>query len=766
MSSFLRTLLVCALVVACSCGSARAAKSGAEIYRSLCASCHGANGEGSKAYALPLLGDKSVGELAELIHRTMPEGEPEKCHGDDARSVAQYLYDAFYSPTAQARNKPARVELSRLTVRQYGETLTDLIASFRAPVKTNEGVKVEPGLWGEYFRTKRFGDKSRLFARLDKTIKFNFGDQNPHPDGDAAEFAVRWQGSILPVETGDHEFIVRAENGIQLWVNDQVKPLIDASVRSGKESIYRESIRLTAGRAYPIRLELHKSKTAKDVTAAVELRWKPPHRAEELIPTFHFSTAMPGEAFVLQTPFPPDDRSTGYERGTDVSKAWEQATTDGAIEAAAFLSARLREITGLNEGDAKRPAKLRLFCEQFLERAFRRPLTDEQKKLYIERQFAEAKSPELAVQRVVLLGLKSPRFLFREIGAPARDPFTVAERLSFALCDSLPDAVLFEAARAGKLQTPAEIREQAERLAADPRARAKLREFFLQWIKVDHFGDLSKDRKKFPEFNQELVSDLKTSLDLFLADVLGSNEADFRRLMLSDESYVNWRIAKYYGLKLPSSTPFVLVKWEPEQRAGLLTHPLLLSGLAYTDVSSPIHRGVLISRSMLGRALRPPPEAVTPLAVDLHPNLTTRERVTLQTKSETCAACHTMINNLGFALEGFDAVGKLRATEKEKPIDATGLYRTREDKQVKFTGGRELAKFLVESPETHGAVVQQLFQHLTKQPILAYGLDVPEKLRNAFTSQSFNLRSLTVEIAVTAATADPPANLTSVPKGP
>jgi len=76
------------------------------------------------------------------------------------------------------------------------------------------------------------------------------------------------------------------------------------------------------------------------------------------------------------------------------------------------------------------------------------------------------------------------------------------------------------------------------------------------------------------------------------------------------------------------------------ERAGVLTHPYLLSSFAYLDTSSPIHRGVLIMRNVLGRTLQPPPQAFTPLPADKLPNLTTRQRVALQTKPEFCNACH------------------------------------------------------------------------------------------------------------------------------
>ena len=75
-------------------------------------------------------------------------------------------------------------------------------------------------------------------------------------------------------------------------------------------------------------------------------------------------------------------------------------------------------------------------------------------------------------------------------------------------------------------------------MVADLRARSKLREFFLQWLKVDQVPDIAKDPKRFPEFNEVIASDLRTSLDLFLDDVIGSEAADFRQLLRADYVYL------------------------------------------------------------------------------------------------------------------------------------------------------------------------------------------------------------------------------------
>jgi hypothetical protein len=541
--------------------------------------------------------------------------------------------------------------------------------------------------------------------------------------------------------------------------------VIDAWVKSGNDTEYRASITLLGGRVYPIKLEFSKAKQGVDdskkqkekpppVQASIKLEWKVPHRAEESIPERLLNPGKFPETFVATTPFPPDDRSVGYERGTSVSKSWEQATTDGAIVVAGYVASHLRELSGASDGDPDREAKLREFARRFAERAFRRPLTEDVKRVYFDRQFEAARDPELALQRVVLLVLKSPRFLYREPGTGA-DPYDVASRVAFGLWDSLPDRELLDAAAAGKLVTREQVARQAERMVGDLRAQSKLRDFFFRWLKVDQAPDLAKDPKAFPGFDATVAADLRTSLELFLEDAALGESSDFRRLFLDDALYVNGRLAKFYGADLPADAPFRKVAPEPGERAGVLTHPYLMASFAYNAASSPIHRGVFLSRSVLGRALRPPPDAFSPLSPDLHPSLTTRERVALQTSPESCKACHGMINPLGFTLEHFDAVGRFRAEEKGRPIDARGTYVTRSGEPVEFSGARDLAAFLAASDETHAAFVEQLFHDLVKQPIAAYGPDALPELRRLFADHGYNVRKLAVAIVVESALVPP-----------
>ena len=570
--------------------------------------------------------------LSRLIAKTMPEDAPGECVGEDADKVAAFIFESFYSKTAPGRNKfqIPRIELSRLTVRQYKGAIADLLGSFQ---QTPGHWDLERGLKGDYSsRGRRRRDSnggSSSLNRVDPEVRLDFGTGSPIPEqnalaeiskswqgfpvlpvplstfrGYSQEFRVNWQGSLFVPETGEYEFLVRTENATRLWVNDKVRPLIDAAVKSGSDTEYRGSVYLLGGRVYPLKLELSRS---KEKTSSIALEWKLPRRAFEVIPRRNLSPNAFPETFVLQTPFPPDDRSIGYERGTTISKAWDQAATDASIEVAAYIAAHLKDLAGVGDEAPDRAVKLREFCRRLAQRAFRRPLTDEQKTFFVDRQFKEAGDPQVAVKRIVLLVLKSPRFLYREIGNSRPDGFDVASRLSFGLWDSLPDQTLLDAAATGQLANREQVARQAERMVGDLRARSKLREFFQQWLKVDQVYDLSKDPKRYAQFNEAVASDLRTSLDLFLDDVIGSDAADFRQLLCADYVHLNGRLAQFYGADLSPEAPFQKVALEPRERTGILTHPYLMSSFAYTASSSPIHRGVFIARSVLGRVLRPPP---------------------------------------------------------------------------------------------------------------------------------------------------------------
>ena len=719
---------------------------GEAIYQLQCVKCHGKQGEGVETiYPESLVGDLSIKELALYIEETMPEKKPGLCVGEEADAVASHIHYQFYSITAQARNKPAQITFSRLTNRQYRNSVADLVGSF----SWERDFGTQRGLKANYFKNRKQSKDNLAIDRIDPVISFSLEEgKTPDESIEFEAFSASWRGGLFAPETGLYEIVLKTDNAFQFWLNNSRTPLINVRVKSGDQTEYRATIFLLGGRTYPLRLSYTKSKPEKKVS--LQLSWKPPHQSEQIIPSRNLSPESFSEVLVVETPFPPDDKSVGYERGVSVSKQWNDATTYAAVEVAEKILERISELAKPGKDPEKQAENLRKFCETFVSRAFRRHLTEEHKAIYIDRQFERTDDPRTAVKRVILLTLKSPRFLFLGISQAdnpqQEEQYRLAEWLAMCLWDSIPDRRLFDLAANGKLSSEAQVKAETQRMIKNHRTRSKVRMFFHQWLQYDHFYDLTKSKELYPEFDEHFASDLRTSLDLLIDDIVWSEKSDFRELLSTNSIYLNGRLAQFYGVDLPADAKFQRVSFDPEHRAGLISHPYLMSGLAYEQGSSPIHRGVFLARSMMGRFLKPPPIAVAPLEVSLNPDMTTRQRVAMQTKGALCGSCHGLINQLGFALENFDATGRFRLKDNGKPINATGQYIDRDGRDTKFNGPQALTEFLTNSPDTHAAFAELLFQYLTKQPAQAFGSEQLTQLRESFEKQDDNIQGLLSEI--------------------
>jgi hypothetical protein len=738
---------------------------GAKVYQQMCVDCHGTKGEGvADKYDEPLVGNRSVASLTRYIARAMPEGKEGTCVGDDAANVAAYIFDSFYSPAAQARLNPVRESLARLTVAQYQNSVADLIGRFRpgfdrAPENERglkaryTGKKVEvygPQLPPEKDEEKRKRKERVRFERVDGEVAFNFGAESPDPFlMKPGEFNIRWDGAIIAPETGTYEFIIRTENGARVWVNDLQNPLIDAWVSTGPDiREERKGVFLLGGRTYPFSVEHFKF---KDKSASIEVLWKPPHGRETVIPKSQLIPDGLPETMVVTTSFPADDRSEGYERGTTISKEWDQATTRGAIEVAAHVSQHLDRLAETRKDATDRAEKLKEFSRRFVEIAVRRPLNDEQRQFFVDRHFEGTEDPDIAVKRVVLLALKSPRFLYPGLSKGENpDDFAIAARLALDLWDSVPDSHLARAASEGRLRSPDQIRNEAVRMIADPRAKSKLHGFFHHWLELERAESVSKDVKIFPGFDQTMMSELRESLWKFVDEVVWSEQSDYRQLIQADYLWLNERLARFYGKEV-AGMEFQRVGFDPNERAGVITHPYLLASLAYSRSTSPIHRGVFLSRNIVGLALKNPSVAVAFEDAKFDPTLTMREKIVELTKDQSCMGCHSTINPFGFSLEHFDAVGRWRTKDNNKPVNARDEFDGEDGRTVTISGPKDVATYAVGSDSAHRAFVRHLFHHIVKQPAPAFGESTLENLRTQFAASGFNIQKLLTEIAVTSA---------------
>jgi hypothetical protein len=239
-STFFTTALLMLFASDALSGGDEDRAAGAEIYRTLCVDCHGDKGQGvPNKFDEPLYGERSVQSLARLIHKTMPDDAPEKCIDEDARKVALYIYDAFYSPMARAKLNPPKRDFVRLTNRQLRESVADLIGSFTPSLPVGDG----NGLAGKYFDSDGMNKRSKMkLQREDREIAFDFGELSPTDDpalqpppefigppsppttADVQpmkrdQFSIEWQGSLLAPETGWYEFRIKTRNGVRLYLN-------------------------------------------------------------------------------------------------------------------------------------------------------------------------------------------------------------------------------------------------------------------------------------------------------------------------------------------------------------------------------------------------------------------------------------------------------------------------------------------------------------------------------------------------------------------
>lgn len=737
------------------------APDGKRLFQKQCANCHGKAGEGVKEkYAEALTGDWSVAKLTRYVEANMPDDDPGTLSTAEAEAVSRYLHEAFYSRAAQARLHPVRVELAHLTGHQHVVTVADLVRGFDAADAPASSAR---GLEAVYYNAARRGgfDNGKVVHRgLEAVPDLDAASNGVRQHlGETKEFSLQWRGAILADETGEYEFVVRTPNSVRFWINapfNGAEAQIDANVSNPADPNHRVTVRLIGGRRYPIGLDYWALPGKPGAPApTVALRWKPPHGSERTIPARNLSPDKVAPTFILATHFPADDSSFGYERSTTVSKAWDEATTGAAFEVANHVARKLDRFAGTRAGDPERPKKIEAFAAKFVTAAFRRPLTADETNRYITTRFKSAPDADAAMRRVVLLALKSPSFLYPELpvakagGKP--EAAQVAARLSFGLWDSAPDPELRRAAAEGRLGERAAVTAQAERMLGDPRAQAKLQAFFHQWLQMRFLEDLRKDAALFPDFSPELIDDLRTSLNLFVADVAWGPKPDYRDLLRAETLFVNDRLARFYGLPSPADGEFVRVATPPGERSGVLTHPYLLAAFAYKGATSPIHRGVFLTRNIVGRTLKSPPMAVAFNNEEFPPGLSMREKVTRLTRQSTCQGCHAVINPLGFTLEWYDAVGRFRREENGRPVDAAGEYRTDDNQPVKLTGPRDVAEFAIASERGADAFIEQLFHQVVRQPIMAFPPDTLDRLRNSFIASDYNLRKLLVDVATTAA---------------
>jgi hypothetical protein len=335
----------------------------------------------------------------------------------------------------------------------------------------------------------------------------------------------------------------------------------------------------------------------------------------------------------------------------------------------------------VEDPELQRQQRIYDILRAFSDRAFRRPaLHDELTRLLTIVLSAEkdGEDPDTSIRLALKAVLASPQFLFRleqvyEARSAARTDFDLASRLSYVLWSSLPDDELLQLAARGELRRGDILRNQARRMLADPRARALSENFIEQWLQIRRLDQFAPDPALFPNFDEALRSAMIRETQLFCRAIQAEDRSilDF---LDADETFVNERLARHYGIAGVRGTEFRRVSLVGTARAGVLTQASILAATSNPNRTSPAKRGKWILESILDAPPAPPPSGVEALKEGSPSEAahTLRERMERHRSDPRCASCHGRMDPLGFALENFDATGAWRTHEDGRAIDATG----------------------------------------------------------------------------------------------
>jgi hypothetical protein len=370
------------------------------------------------------------------------------------------------------------------------------------------------------------------------------------------------------------------------------------------------------------------------------------------------------------------------------------------------------------------------FLDSFGLRAFRRPFTTDEKTRYLA-LFDPALTGndfKTGVSLAIKSMLISPYFLLRsELGVDMGQgrfmltPFETATALSYTYWGTMPDDMLLASAQSGALAAKTEIEAQARRLMADPRGRVRIASFFSEWMEAQKAYISSKDVGVYPAFadpmaSSAIVNAMRGELDAFVTNVVFDSTKNYGELFTADYTFVNDRLATFYGLPVPGSGDvFKKVPLGPSSpRGGMLTLGMFLFGHARPEESSPTQRGHAIRANFFCQDIPPPPPGVVPVVAPGTPGKTAREQILALTSSGACPSCHSLQDPIGFGLEGFDSVGLPRTLDNGVAVDASGVINklaSSPNTPITFNGPKELANIIATSNQARACLATNFHRY-------------------------------------------------------
>ncbi len=293
---------------------------------------------------------------------------------------------------------------------------------------------------------------------------------------------------------------------------------------------------------------------------------------------------------------------------------------------------------------------------ELAEKAWRRPLTEE------ERDELRQYPPRLMLVRV----LTSPAFLYRADRIPDEtgpvSDWELATRLSYFLWSSYPDEQLRVLAAGGKLRNPDVLAAQARRMMKDDRVYRLATEFGCQWLHVRDLETLDeKSERHFPTF-KALRGDMQQEVTRFFTDLIQQDQS-ILSLLDADHTFMNQSLANHYGMQVADAGWQRVDGMRPAGRGGMLGFAAAQAKNSGASRNSAILRGIWVSEVVLGEKLHNTPKGVPTLPDQTPEGLSERQLIERHSGDPACAGCHRRVDPFGFALEGFDAIGRIRQAD-------------------------------------------------------------------------------------------------------
>jgi mono/diheme cytochrome c family protein len=768
-----------------------------------CFECHGNKGEPENGLNLEsfgattsLLDERNHWEdvIGKLKAAEMPPLEEEQPEEADRQAVAAWLEREFDRIDRVTPPDPGRVTARRLNRAEYNNSIKALLGVDSKPAddfpQDDSGygfdniadvLSLSPVLMEKYVTAADRVTREALFGppALKPTLT-RLRSEGRRP-GEAREFPEQYDVTGLSMSNAFHsvfrvpvdgEYMVRIFLGgtrpansdpvtVALWVDDkELQSQLHDPERFGRFEIDRQDfggqtldmkVRLEAG-------ERRLSVAIPRIFEGLPARYNGPNPSKRPDPPREFTpppNAPPDRVEFLRKRFVEAQavlakiplngvRVANVEIGGPYSQATEPSTESRA---------KIYTCGHLNGGH--QPTCTTRILTDLARRAFRRPVTAEEVKPYVDLA-REAEQDERSFEEGLAVGIQallvSPDFLFRiERDRPATAsrayyPITqheLATRLSYFLWSAPPDAELRRAADRGTLRQPAVLEAQVRRLLRDPGSRALAENFGGQWLQFRALESVTRDRERFPDFEDYLRLSMRRETELFIEHVIREDRSilDF---IDGRYTFVNERLARHYGILDVSGPEFRRVDLTALPRGGVLTHGSVLTVSSYATRTSPVLRGKWILDNLLNAPPPDPPADVPNLdETTIGTSASMRQQLEEHRKNPTCASCHRRMDPLGFGLENFDAVGSYRISDGKFPVDASGQL---PDGRA-FTGPEELMKILRSDEDAFArALTSKLLTYALGRGLERYDTRTVKQIASRLPASDYRFSALVLEI--------------------